>query len=75
MNESRSTTTPLPIVGGKQKEAAGNTVAVGAGLGILSIVLGLGLVGVVIGWVWSCHKRRELITLHERYSIQIILVT
>ena len=55
-----------PTVGGKQKEAAGNTAAVGAGLGILSIVLALGVVGVVIGWVWSCHKRRELTTLHER---------
>ena len=55
------------------KAAAGTTVAVGAGLGILSIVLALGLVGMVISWVWSCHKRRELTTLHERYSIQITL--
>lgn len=56
------------MLSGNQGEAtAGNAAALGGGLGALSIILALGLVGVVTGWVWSCHNRsrRESPTLHE----------
>ena len=36
-----------------------NCAALSGGLGALAILMGLGLVGVIIGWVWSCHRRRE----------------
>ena len=45
--------------GGRTEE---NCMAVGAGLGTLAAVLTLILVGVVLGWVWSCcrsHKPAE----------------
>ena len=36
-----------------------NCTALGGGLGILSAVLAILLVGVVLGWVWSYHRRRK----------------
>ena len=38
----------------------------GGGLGTLSAVLTILLVGVVLGWVWSCHKRKRISCIHER---------
>ena len=40
--------------------------ALGGGLGILSAVLAILLVGVVLGWVWSCHRKRGKSGIHER---------
>ena len=40
--------------------------ALGGGLGILSAVLAILLVGVVLGWVWSCHRRKGKSGIHER---------
>ena len=54
-----------PTVGGGSDGvggvAGGSTdlcTALGGGLGILSAVLAVLLVGVVLGWVWSCRRRR-----------------
>ena len=40
--------------------------ALGGGLGTLSAVLIILLVGVVLGWVWSCRKRKRISCIHER---------
>ena len=40
--------------------------ALGGGLGTLSAVLTILLVGVVLGWVWSCRKRKRISCIHER---------
>ena len=40
--------------------------ALGGGLGILSAVLAILLVGMVLGWVWSCRRRRGKSGIHER---------
>ena len=49
--------------GGRTEE---NCVAVGAGLGTLAAVLILVLVGVVLGWVWSCHRCQRTFKKEER---------
>ena len=38
----------------------------GGGLGILSALLAILLVGVVLGWVWSCRRRRVKSGILER---------
>ena len=35
-----------------------NCTAIGAALGVVSAILLLALVGVVTGWVWTCHRYR-----------------
>ena len=40
--------------------------ALGGGLGTLSAALTILLVGVVLGWVWSCRKRKRISCIHER---------
>ena len=35
------------------------SIALGGGLGTLVVVLILLLVGVVLGWVWSCHRNKN----------------
>ena len=36
------------------------------GLGALVVVMAIGLVGVVLGWVWSCHRKRGKSPIKER---------
>ena len=40
--------------------------ALGGGLGLLSAVLAILLVGVVLGWVWSCQRMRGKSGILER---------
>ena len=40
--------------------------ALGGGLGILSAVLTILLIGAVFGWVWSCQKTRGISDIHEK---------
>ena len=35
-----------------------SSIAIGAALGGVAVGLLLALVGVVMGWVWSCHKNK-----------------
>ena len=51
---------------GGNKATITNCAALGGGLGALAGVMFLGLVGVVLGWVWSCHRSREKSTITER---------
>ena len=53
-------------VGGVAGTSTDLCTALGGGLGILSAVLTILLVGVVLGWVWSCHRRRGKSGIHER---------
>ena len=49
------------MVGGAQSaescDSCPSLAALGGGLGVLCAILALLLVGVVVGWVWSCHRR------------------
>jgi hypothetical protein len=67
MEERLTNTTRGDRVGGvKQSQFCPSLAALGGGLGGLSAILTIFLVGVVIGWVWSCHRRREKQGLQER---------
>ena len=52
--------TPLsPGVSGEgQQSRTDSCTAIGGGLGALAVVLVLTLVGVVLGWVWHCHRNK-----------------
>lgn len=41
-------------------------IALGGGLGALAAILILLLVGVVLGWVWYCYKKRGKSNSQER---------
>ena len=43
----------------QQKTEAVTCTALGGGLGTLAAVLILILVGMVLGWVWSCHRNKS----------------
>ena len=43
----------------QQKTETVTCTALGGGLGTLAAVLILILVGVVLGWVWSCHRKNK----------------
>ena len=43
-----------------------NCAALSGGLGVLAALMALGMVGVVLGWVWSCQKRKGKATIQER---------
>ena len=47
-------------VGGVAEGSTDLSTALGGGLGVLSAVLAILLVGVVLGWVWSCHRKRGI---------------
>ena len=46
--------------------ARGSMASLAVGLGILSAILAILLVGVVLGWVWSCYTRRGKSGTHKR---------
>ena len=48
------------------QDQVNNCPALAGGLGALTAVMALGLVGMVLGWVWSCYKRRGKSTIQER---------
>ena len=52
--------------GGTNASGSGGMAGLTVGLGILSAVLAILLVGVVLGWVWSCLMRRGKSNIHER---------
>ena len=41
------------------KKEVNNCAALSRGLGALAALMVLGVVGVVLGWVWSCLRRRK----------------
>ena len=43
--------------------------AIGGGLGALAAVLALTLVGVVLGWVWHCHRNKGYQERYDNYYI------
>ena len=45
--------------GGTNASGSGGVASLAVGLGILSAVLAILLVGVVLEWVWSCFRRRK----------------
>ena len=63
--EERDCTCPSTEVNGsagrgeQQKTETVTCIALGGGLGTLATVLIFILVGVVLGWVWSCHRNRK----------------
>ena len=40
--------------------------ALGGGLGTLSAALAILIMGMVLGWVWSCWKKRGISVIHEK---------
>ena len=46
-----------------------NCTALSGGLGALAALMALGVVGVALGWVWSCQKGRRKYGDKERYYI------
>ena len=49
------------------KREVNNCAALSGGLGALTVLMALGMVGVALGWVWSCSKgRRKSISTQER---------
>ena len=52
--------------GGTNASGSGGIASLTVGLGILSAVLAILLEGVVLGWVWSCYRRRKKSGIHER---------
>lgn len=47
------------------QDQANNYPALAGGLGALTVVMALGLVGVILGWAWSCRRRGKS-TIQER---------
>ena len=52
--------------GAPQSDSCPSPVAMGGGLGGLCAILAILLVGVVIGWVWTCHRKTSKSELQER---------
>ena len=52
--------------GAQQSESCPAHAALGGGLGGLCVILAILLVGVVMGWVWSCHSRSRKPKTQER---------
>ena len=51
--------TVLPGTSGEgQQTRTDSSIVIGGGLGALAVVLALTLVGVVLGWVWHCHRNK-----------------
>ena len=49
------------------KREVNNCAALSGGLGALAALMALGMVGVALGWVWSCSKGRgNSISIQER---------
>ena len=49
-----------------QQSRTDSCTAIGGGLGALAVVLVLTLVGVVLGWVWHCHRNNRKFNFQER---------
>ena len=47
-----------------QEEMGQDCTALARGLGPLVVVMAIGLVGVVLGWVWSCHRKSPIRERH-----------
>ena len=47
-------------------QMANNCAKLAGGLGVLTAVMTLLLVGVVLGWVWSCHKRTRSFSIKKK---------
>ena len=60
-----TTTGGSPMGETQQSESSSSLAALGGGLGGLCAILAILLVGVVIGWVWTCHKQREKLTAFQ----------
>ena len=54
----------VQVAAGNIKEC--NCAALSGGLGALAALMALGMVGVVLGWVWSCQRRKGKSTTQER---------
>ena len=68
-------TVPLPIGntsgGGGVNQTAkevNNCAALSGGLGALAALMTLGVVGVVLGWAWSCQRRRKYYGNQDSYG-------
>ena len=68
MTDSTANTSTDNLVGEKNQpaESCPSLAAVGGGLGGLCVILAILLVGVVMGWVWSCHRKTRKFELQER---------
>ena len=47
-------------------DSCSSLAALGGGLGGLCAILAILLVGVAMGWVWTCHKKTRKFELQER---------
>ncbi len=61
-----TTPTTSGVVLNQMEGATPPCTALGGGLGIVTGTLAILLVGVVLGWVWSCHRKRGKPHLEER---------
>ena len=43
-----------------------NCASLSGGLGALAALMAIGMVGVALGWAWSCHRRKGKSTTQER---------
>ena len=61
-------TTACPVCASEegQQSRTDSCTAIGGGLGTLAVVLALTLVGVVLGWVWYCHRNGWKFSFQER---------
>ena len=64
LTDTAATTGDGPKEGTEQSESCPSLAALGGGLGGLCAILAILLVGVVMGWVWSSHRR----SLQEKYA-------
>ena len=68
--QTSCTVTPpsMKAAGGKEHPQAMeyNCAALNGGLGALAALMAIGMVGVALGWAWSCHRRKGKSTTRER---------
>ena len=75
MTQQSPCTAIPPAATGNARETGKNQqqkdcTALAGGLGALAAFMALGLVGVVVVWVWSYHRRRGTSSLKERSCVQ-----
>ena len=68
LQTSRTVTPPsMQAAGGKGHPQAMeyNCASLSGGLGALAALMAIGMMGVALGWAWSCHRRKGKSTIQE----------